>query len=85
MEAFLRLVPTNTTEYKANKKLQRLMEKYLQRKERQAKRQQQVSHLELLLVENIHLTAISIKRSHCFDTKLFLFIFKSSKYTTVLP
>ncbi|KDR19694.1 WD repeat-containing protein 52 [Zootermopsis nevadensis] len=48
MEAFLRAVPTNTAEYKANKKLQRLMKRYLQRKERQEQWQLQ---WDLLLKE----------------------------------
>jgi hypothetical protein len=49
MEAFLRAVATNAAEYKSNKRLQRLMERYLQRKERQAQRQLQVCNLELML------------------------------------
>jgi hypothetical protein len=43
MEAFLRAIPASTPEYKAHKKLQRLVEKYVQRKQRQEKREHEVS------------------------------------------
>jgi len=60
VEAFLRTIPTNTPEYKSNKKLQRMVEKYVQRKYRQEQRQHQVSEftvcswaLDLLFVIKI--------------------------------
>jgi hypothetical protein len=42
MEVFLRAIPTNTPEYKANKKLQRLVGKYVQRKQREEQREHEV-------------------------------------------
>jgi hypothetical protein len=42
MEAFLRAVPTSTPEYKVNKKLQRLVTKYVQRKQREEQREHEV-------------------------------------------
>jgi hypothetical protein len=73
MEASLRAVPTNTAEYKANRKLQRLMKRYLQRKERQAQRQLQVYDHELLLVIIIcFITNNSCKKSTNMTENFFL-------------
>jgi hypothetical protein len=41
-ETFLRRIPTSTPEFRAHKKFQQLLEKYLQRKQRQEQWEHQV-------------------------------------------